>query len=252
MGYTTADALSIQPKLLRALQQLPAVEGDAARPTIRASERVNRPAPAVVPDLGAVQRQHVRHATPRGPHRGDFDDQSVAVEVQEIGIARRLVERGGDDPRLPAACRAEPSDGVRSPGGTPGNAPDSSAREVRGGATLRRGMGDERDEVAAGVRPGAELGRQQRVGGLIGRQDAARRGRRASIASSGGANGRRGEALRPRSAGDTRRTSSARRRDRASRTSGIVRAGRRTHRARCSSGCTDCRRRSPRSSERGD
>ena len=108
---------------------------------------------------------------------------------------------------------------------------DSSARELRGGAALRRGMRDERDVVAAGVRPGAELGRQQRVGRLIGRQvrrdvaDAHRS--RQAVARTVAA-----VSVRPRSARGTRRTSSARRRDRASRTSGLGRAGRRTRRAR--------------------
>ena len=39
-GIHDRHALAIQPKLLRALQQLPTVEGDAARPTIRARERI--------------------------------------------------------------------------------------------------------------------------------------------------------------------------------------------------------------------
>ena len=77
-----------RPSSMRALQQLPAVERDRAARAIRARERIDRPARPVVPDLGAVQRQHVRDAAARRPGRRDLDDQPVAVQMQEIGVAR--------------------------------------------------------------------------------------------------------------------------------------------------------------------
>ena len=156
-----------QPERRGALSEPLAVEGDLSGRVVGAGEEIERPAPVVVPDFGAVQRQHGRLAVaPRQP-RADLREQAVAVQVNQVGVADR---------RRGAPCYQ---------GGLPDAAPLPRAPRCRGAVAPRNQRHRTRKVSGAGrprrvrhVRRGValracaptELDRQQRVGGLIGRQ----------------------------------------------------------------------------------
>ena len=105
------------------------------------------------------------------PGRGDFDDESVAVQVEEVGACAACVERGARSAR--ACCSVSSRSSARrvrrlaacAAGARPGlPASGTAARPCAGSCATNV------TSIAARVRPGAELGRQQRIGRLIRRQ----------------------------------------------------------------------------------
>ena len=74
-----------QPELPCPREQAIAVEGHDRRRTIRAGEEVGpETSGAVMPDFGAVQRQHDRPPPAPGEQHGELGQQSVAVHVHHI------------------------------------------------------------------------------------------------------------------------------------------------------------------------
>src|SRR5690606_37730207 len=87
---------AVEAQFPRLVEQALAVEGDGRGGVVGAREGVDWPAPAVVPDLRAVERQDEGDAPAQGPGCRDFDDEAVAVEGQHVRAGGHLVERGGE------------------------------------------------------------------------------------------------------------------------------------------------------------
>ena len=187
-----------------------------------------------------------RRLRPRGR---DFDDEAVAVQVQDVRVAGRGVHGGVNHARrferveCAAAGRRRDAGGLRGSRHTRPNGRSCAARPCAGSCATN---------VTSSPRAcahAAELRRQQRVGRLIRRQVR----RDVTDAHAGSQADARSAVRAPgRTAPGTPRTSPARRPGPSSRTSGRGSADRRTRRARPASGCTGCRRRWPRSSGRAD
>ena len=80
--------LTRETQLVGAIEEPLAIEGDRVRGLVLAREQIGtktlRP---VVPDLGAVQRQHDRLAEIFREPRPGLGEQSVAVNVDDVGAA---------------------------------------------------------------------------------------------------------------------------------------------------------------------
>jgi hypothetical protein len=162
------EPIARQAELQRPVEQALTVEGHLGGGPVRAGERIDGPAAAIVPDLRSVQRQHEGHAVPARPVRGDLDDEPIAVQVQQVGATSGLSERACD------RTRAAPS---VDPGHTRQQRPRSPARAVDGTgqcpaqqSALGGRLRDEGDRVSLRGAPLTERGRQQGIGRLIWRQ----------------------------------------------------------------------------------
>ena len=158
----------VRPSSRARAEQALAVERHRRRRVVRAREEIGpEPLRRVVPDLGAVQRQHDRLAAPRAPAAPPAPASrpllwTCTTSARSIAGCERLADARAAR-TAPSAQR--PRDAAvgapRDPGRRPGQ-----RRRLPG----PRRMGDVLDRVAGLGRPRAELPRQQRVGRLVRRQ----------------------------------------------------------------------------------
>jgi Cu/Zn superoxide dismutase len=156
---------AIESELARAIVEALTVERHRSGAAVRRGEEIDPELPAVVPDLGSVQREHDRFPeTVRDPG-GHLGQQAVAVHVNDVGGCE---ECGGVPPDAQSARdRAGAEQALRQRTARTRHPGDIGAR-VRWSADGR--VRDEMCRISALARPVAEVVGQQRVRSLIGRQ----------------------------------------------------------------------------------
>jgi hypothetical protein len=110
-----------EAEFLRACHQAVAVERDRGSAAIGAREEIEWPEFLVMPDFRAVERQNRRHSMAGRPVRGGFDQQAVAVQMQQVRLVRQLIEDAADG-RKPSQ-RIDPQRARKSRLGAPAGHP---------------------------------------------------------------------------------------------------------------------------------
>ncbi len=156
-----------ESQLLRADHQAVAVERDGCGGLIGAREQIGTGfLRRVVPDLGAVERQHDRLPHAAAEQDGQFGEQTVAVDVDDVRARDARREQPPDAARRERRGELERSrERAAARSGHPGDR--TGERRVSSGARWMRDVLDVRSFVA---RPVPELPGQQRIRGLVRRQ----------------------------------------------------------------------------------